>query len=124
MTDLGDFLEALGVQVRDRGGEQNVRCPYHEDRTASARLNLDKDVFFCNACGVNGSLYGLILHEEKGNRASAQARYQKLTGDSSGTVRGSPSGKSSGKVPVGEGFVPRYRRAISARVRRRPTGWT
>ena len=33
-------------------GERSVRCPLHEDKSNSASINMDKQVFFCHAgCG-------------------------------------------------------------------------
>ena len=50
-----------GEPVR-RGRELVVRCPLHEDRTPSCRLNPERQVWFCDPCGRGGDaidLYGL-----------------------------------------------------------------
>ncbi len=38
-------------------GECAFLCPIHGDNTASASFNLDKQVWYCHACGVGGDLY-------------------------------------------------------------------
>ena len=58
-------LEAHGVVVKDRAGWQPIKCPYHDDRTASASVSVGKGAFLCHACGVKGDSYSLIQAYEK-----------------------------------------------------------
>ena len=37
-------------------------CPYHEDTNASFSVNVDKGVWNCKACGVNGNAYHFAKH--------------------------------------------------------------
>lgn len=50
-------------RVRETGW-QPLRCPYHNDRTASASVNLAKGAFCCHACGVKGSAISLLMDRE------------------------------------------------------------
>ena len=58
-------LEAHGAVVRERSGWQPIRCPYHDDRTASASVNTRDGAYLCHACGVKGDAYSLIQAYEK-----------------------------------------------------------
>ena len=42
--------------------EVSVKCPFHNDRTASMSVNLEKGTWFCHACDVGG---GLLDFERK-----------------------------------------------------------
>jgi 5S rRNA maturation endonuclease (ribonuclease M5) len=43
-------------------GECAFLCPIHGDNTASASFNLDKQVWYCHACGIGGDLYEMEKH--------------------------------------------------------------
>lgn len=58
-------LEAHGATIKDRHGWQAIKCPYHDDRTASASVSVSKGAFHCHACGVKGDAYSLIQAYEK-----------------------------------------------------------
>lgn len=57
-------LETHGATVRERSGWQPIRCPYHDDTTASASVNTREGAFLCHACGVKGDAYSLIQAHE------------------------------------------------------------
>lgn len=52
---IAALLEQAGVTVPQRRGWVSVKCPFHDDSTASARLSDDEDLFFCHGCGVKGN---------------------------------------------------------------------
>ena len=55
--------ELTGEEVRLGSGWLSVRCPFHSDRTASARVNHDKNAFTCNACGTEGDSLALLMRQ-------------------------------------------------------------
>lgn len=67
-ADLGiaGVLEHYGADLsRVRAsGWRPVRCPFHDDRNASAGVNLDKNAFACHACGMKGDAISLIKKRE------------------------------------------------------------
>jgi DNA primase len=70
------LLEHYGAdmhRVSDRGW-RSIKCPFHDDKHASARVNLDKDAFACLACGVKGDTISLIK-EREGLDYHAAVRY-------------------------------------------------
>ena len=64
---IEDYLNSIGAAVPARaGGWRKMRCPFHEDGTASATVNLDTNRFKCFGCGVSGDTYDLIMHRQGG----------------------------------------------------------
>lgn len=57
-------LARYGADVRERSGWQPLRCPFHDDQTASASVNVDIGGFKCLACGVSGDVYKLLMEQE------------------------------------------------------------
>lgn len=45
-------------------GWEPIRCPYHDDKTASASVHVEKGAFTCHACGISGDAIKLIMHFE------------------------------------------------------------
>jgi DNA primase len=58
-------LEHYGafVSVPDTGWRA-LRCPFHDDRTASASVNIELNGFRCHACGISGDAIKLIMDRE------------------------------------------------------------
>ena len=52
---IADLMEQVGVDVPNRQGWVSVKCPFHDDSTASARLSDEEERFFCHGCGVKGT---------------------------------------------------------------------
>lgn len=47
--------------VMDQSGDEwSCLCPWHEDRSPSLRVNIDKGVYFCHGCGAKGKLAKLM----------------------------------------------------------------
>lgn len=55
-----------------RHGWVSMRCPFHNDHTASARVNTDLGAFKCLCCGASaGSALGLVMNREHLDRGAA-----------------------------------------------------
>lgn len=54
----------LSLDVRDEGQAVNVRCPLHDDSTASLSINITGGVFNCFGCGQSGNNFEFerLLH--------------------------------------------------------------
>ena len=67
MTDLpiAAVLRYYGadVDVPDTGWRA-IKCPFHEDRTASASVNLELGGFRCHGCGISGDGIKIIEDQE------------------------------------------------------------
>ena len=75
MTDkhnIEDFLHHIGATVPAKGhGWRKMKCPYHDDRNASAAVNFDLNRFKCHGCDVAGDTYDLIRKERGGTLSEA-----------------------------------------------------
>lgn len=60
-VDVLDFLAALGVEVDSRSGENALfKCPWHNDRHPSARMNVNTTAWLCSAgCGKGNAIHFL-----------------------------------------------------------------
>lgn len=63
-------LTALGVKLHGEG-PQPIRCPVHEDRSASAHLYAD-DRVYCFKCGRGWNALSLVMAKLKLDRPSAE----------------------------------------------------
>jgi putative DNA primase/helicase len=67
---------------------RNVRCPFHDDRTASLSLNLDKGLFNCHANCGSGGLVDFEMEIARCDRDTAWARINDLLGIKQGRLSG------------------------------------
>ncbi len=64
---LAQVLENYGLQPKN----SMLRCPFHEDKTASLQVNLEKHFYKCHACGVKGDQIQWVQDYEKLNKREA-----------------------------------------------------
>ena len=69
---LKDLLREDGIELHGSGNEQDFLCPFHEDKTPSARLNAQKDVYYCHGCGAKGNAISYL--KEKRNMTGREAK--------------------------------------------------
>ncbi len=119
--DLPSIREVLihyGASVRQGNGQVNLKCPFHSDTHQSGTANLDNNVFFCFACGVQGNSLQIISQQEGVNIREAERIAETITGQSSSTLRG--KNLSGGRLPkkqrhpVGSGTSGAIRRSRGA----------
>ena len=85
---IEDYLNSIGAAVPARaGGWRKMRCPFHEDGTASATVNLDTNRFKCFGCGVSGDTYDLIMHRQGGTLGEAIEFAQTISPESNGALQ-------------------------------------
>jgi DNA primase len=48
-----------------------LNCPFHEDKTASLQVNLEKDFYKCHACGAKGDQIQFVQDYEKLSKRQA-----------------------------------------------------
>jgi DNA primase len=63
-----------------KGGNQQVKCPFHEDTHASASVNLDKGLFNCYGCAVAGDGIELLMDQEGLEFLEAKRLAEELAG--------------------------------------------
>jgi hypothetical protein len=122
---IGELLAHYGAEVEDTGRTWlGVRCPFHEDRSSSASVNFQANVFRCHTCDFGGDSFALVMWQE-GIRdfGSAIGFCERILGDSYTTVRKSAKGKRSRRSILDEAvWAPSegQRNILSAGRRRRP----
>lgn len=86
---LAAVLEHYGADLHrtQETGWRPIKCPYHEDRTASASVNLSKGGFRCHGCGVAGDAIKLVMTQEGLGYADAVAFIEQVSGQSLADVR-------------------------------------
>lgn len=53
-------MEKRGSTFKRAGKELTCLCPLHPDRNASFRINTEKQTWFCDPCGIGGSVIDLV----------------------------------------------------------------
>lgn len=65
-TNLGEIdalaeLERAGIEFEPAGdNEVRLRCPQHDDKSPSASLNVEKNLWKCHACGGGGDIVSML----------------------------------------------------------------
>ena len=110
LPSIKGILEHYGATIRGTHGQVNLKCPFHGDSHQSGTANLDKNIFMCFACGVQGNSLQIICKQEGLNFNEAKRFAEGITGEVSSEVRGkyssgrrlpSKQGNSSGGSTVG-----------------------
>jgi CHC2 zinc finger len=80
---IATVLDHYGANVHvPLTGWHSVRCPFHDDHQASARINVALDAFICLRCGVKaGSALRLIESRECVSSAAAREYAKKEIGE-------------------------------------------
>jgi len=105
------WLSEKGVQVRyAKGGWQACKCPFHEDRSASASVNTTTGRVHCFACDYNEDLIGLIMKDTGAGYVEAKQEAEEKYGagpsglDNRGGFGGAVFGQSGDKRANGKNF--------------------
>ena len=57
-----------------------LNCPFHEDKTASLQVNLQKNLYKCHACGKKGDQIQFVEDIEKLTKHEALKKCTELAG--------------------------------------------
>jgi hypothetical protein len=76
VVELAERLSGTGTR---RGKEVFFRCPYHDDRNPSLRVDPDRGVWYCDPCAVGGDVVELARrawgHTNDGQGAAEAAAF-------------------------------------------------
>ena len=120
MSDLPSIRDVLihyGANLRAGTGQVNLRCPFHGDTHQSGTANLEKNIFICFACGVQGNSLQIIARQENVSINEAKRIAERIVGESSGEVQRKYS--SGGRLPKKQGYSNRDSTAGAIRRSRR-----
>jgi DNA primase len=58
-----DIVEVLGsrVQLKKAGREYKACCPFHDEKTPSFWVSVDKQFYHCFGCGAHGTVLGFLM---------------------------------------------------------------
>ena len=88
LPSIKAVLEHYGAKVIRDHGQVNLKCPFHGDSHQSGTANLDKNLFVCFACGVQGNSLQIISLQERCNINEAARIAEGFAGARSTEVRG------------------------------------
>ena len=62
--DLADLIASYGVQVRRVGASLTACCPFHNEKTPSFHINVQKGFYHCVGCGESGDAIKFVQKQE------------------------------------------------------------
>ena len=75
------FEARLKGQRFTRGPEVKLRCPFHEDKSPSLSVNLDKGVWKCHAGCGDGGILDFEMKLSGCDRDAARAKVAEVVGE-------------------------------------------
>lgn len=70
--DIAVYLQHIGATLPSMGhGWRKMRCPFHDDKHASAAINYEENRFKCFGCEAQGDIYDLIMYRQGGSYSEA-----------------------------------------------------
>lgn len=120
--DIAAILEHYGAHnVPHRARWGAIKCPFHEDRSASASVNRDTGKFKCFACDVNGDGIDLIMWKEGYDFNRSIEFAEGILGRSLGELLPERKGRTRRhRLSEEPGAVRGQRSILQARSRRKP----
>ena len=97
LPSIKEILIHYGAKFRNSHGQVNLRCPFHSDTHQSGSANLDKNIFICFACGVQGNSLQVISKYEGVNIREAKRIAEGIVGESNGEIQSKHL--SGGRLP-------------------------
>jgi DNA primase len=97
LPSIKEILIHYGAKFRNNHGQVNLRCPFHSDTHQSGSANLDKNIFICFACGVQGNSLQVISKYEGVNIREAKRIAEGIVGESNGEIQSKHL--SGGRLP-------------------------
>jgi DNA primase len=73
---LSQILSYYGLKPKNN----MLNCPFHEDKTASLQVNLEKHFYKCHACGAKGDQIQWVQDYEKITKHEAIVKCEQLAG--------------------------------------------
>ncbi len=93
-ADIVDVIDAR-VPLKKAGKNFVARCPFHEEKTPSFTVSIDKQFYHCFGCGAHGTAIGFLMEYENMGFREAVEELAARAGLTVPTSAG--GGRSSGK---------------------------
>ncbi|MBV9824736.1 MAG: hypothetical protein JO001_03505 [Alphaproteobacteria bacterium] len=93
-------LDHYKIVARGTGPQRSLSCPFHPDKRPSCRVELDRKIFNCFACGISGNILEFVARMEGDaeDLRSAAIKLAAICGIATAAARGKPAGKA-GQAP-------------------------
>ena len=59
-----EVFHRYGYELRRAGAEWVTRCPFHDDRRPSLRVNSAKRLWHCHVCGIGGDAIAFVMRRQ------------------------------------------------------------
>ena len=76
-VSLASVLQHYGLQHKNN----MLKCPFHQDQTASLQVHLEKNFYKCHACGKTGDVIQFVQDFEKLSKHEAILTCKALLGN-------------------------------------------
>lgn len=86
---LAEYCRSKGIELKGSGAERMAKCPFHEDRTPSFSVNVNKQAWLCRGGCGGGSIIDLMAKFEGLNPKVIMKRLGEVP-DSGGWKPGTP----------------------------------
>ncbi len=69
VQSLNDIVEILSsyIQLKRSGRHFKALCPFHQEKTPSFMVNLERQIFHCFGCGEGGDVFTFVMKMEQIN---------------------------------------------------------
>ena len=101
LPSIREILIHYGATLRSTHGQVNLKCPFHSDTHQSGSANLDKNIYICFACGVQGNSVQIVSNQEGVSINEAKRIAEGIAGTGYPTIRGKHL--SGGRLPKKQG---------------------
>src|ERR1019366_1715103 len=88
LPSIGLVISHYGADVYRTSGQGPIKCPFHDDKHASAGIDFSNNLFNCFTCGVKGNSLQIIAQREGVNIGKAALIAEGITGESHVKLRG------------------------------------
>lgn len=63
-ADLADFINREGVSLAGGPVEYKGLCPFHQEKTPSFTVNVEKRLFHCFGCAASGDVFEFVMRKK------------------------------------------------------------
>ena len=63
-VDLADLISSYGIPVKIAGTSKKACCPFHNEKTPSFNINVNKGYYHCFGCGESGDAIKFVMKYE------------------------------------------------------------
>lgn len=62
---ISKLIQSYGLDlISESGGRYKMRCPFHEEKTASMKVYPDTNTYFCYGCGAGYTVIDFVMNYE------------------------------------------------------------